>query len=88
MGIFGPQGRGRVAEDQLTGQVFAQVVTFGKALGTYGAIVLGSHSLKQELINFSRPFIYTTALPFPCLAAIKCSYAFISPSGGGEKTFK
>ena len=54
--------------------VFAQITTFGKALGTYGAIVLGSSSLKQALINFATSYIYTTALPFHSLAAIKCSY--------------
>lgn len=40
-----------------------KVVTFGKAFGLHGACVLGSETLKSYLINFSRPFIYTTALP-------------------------
>lgn len=74
VGIWGPKGRGLVAEHNLTDQVFAQVATFGKALGAFGAIVLGSMTLKQTLINFATPFIYTTALPFHTLAAIKCSY--------------
>jgi 8-amino-7-oxononanoate synthase len=68
VGICGHQGRG------LSSNVFSKTVTFGKALGTHGAIVLGSHTLKQALINFATPFIYTTALPFYSLAAIKCSY--------------
>jgi 8-amino-7-oxononanoate synthase len=55
--------------------IFAQVITFGKALGTYGAIVLGSALLKRALVNFATSFIYTTALPFYMLAAIQCSYA-------------
>lgn len=74
VGVYGPQGRGLVAHHHLTGRVFAQVVTFGKALGTYGAIVLGSDLLKQALLNFATSYIYTTALPFPMLAAIACSY--------------
>ncbi|MDR3623525.1 MAG: pyridoxal phosphate-dependent aminotransferase family protein [Chlamydiales bacterium] len=74
VGACGPQGRGLVAEHNLMAHVFAQVTTFGKALGTYGAIVLGNHTLKQALINFATPYIYTTALPFQTLAAIKCSY--------------
>lgn len=41
--------------------------TFGKAIGTSGAFVAGSSELIDYLINFSRPFIYTTALP-PVLA--------------------
>ena len=74
VGACGPKGRGLVAEHNLTAHVFAQVTTFGKALGTYGAIILGNHTLKQALINFATSYIYTTALPFQTLAAIKCSY--------------
>lgn len=74
IGVRGPQGRGLVAEYGLTHTVFAQVSTFGKSLGIQGAIVLGGDLLKQALINFASSFIYTTALPFYSLAAIKCSY--------------
>lgn len=73
-GVCGPQGRGLVAEYNLTPHIFAQIVTFGKALGVCGAIVLGKEALKQALINFATSFIYTTALPFQALAAVKCSY--------------
>lgn len=72
VGVYGPAGKGLVED-----QVFTKVVTFGKALGTYGAIVLGTQCLKDYLINFSRPFIYTTALPSPALAAIKCAYEIL-----------
>lgn len=74
VGIFGPEGRGVVAEYSKMGSVFAQVVTFGKALGTFGAMVLGSHLLKQGLINFATSYVYTTALPEQMLMAIRCSY--------------
>jgi 8-amino-7-oxononanoate synthase len=74
VGACGPKGRGLVAEHNLMPHVFAQVTTFGKALGTHGAIVFGNYTLKQALINFSTPYIYTTALPFQTLAAINCSY--------------
>jgi 8-amino-7-oxononanoate synthase len=50
------------------------VHTFGKALGCHGAVVLGSAALRHYLINFSRPFIYTTALPEVSVAAICASY--------------
>jgi 8-amino-7-oxononanoate synthase len=74
IGVLGPQGKGLVAENGLSGEVYAQVLTFGKALGTCGAIVLGDPVLKQGLMNFASSYIYTTALPFPVLASIKCSY--------------
>lgn len=75
VGICGPDGRGLAAAENLTLDVFAQITTFGKALGAYGAIILGSELLKQFLLNCAKPCIYTTALPFTALAAIKCSYA-------------
>lgn len=74
VGACGPEGRGLVAKYGLTSDVFAQITTFGKALGTHGAIVLGSSLLKEVLINFATSYIYTTALPHHALAAIKCSY--------------
>ena len=58
-GVMGNEGKGLSFEYP----VFARVVTFGKAYGCHGAVVLGSAELKAYLINFSRSFIYTTALP-------------------------
>jgi 8-amino-7-oxononanoate synthase len=46
VGVLGPEGRGLVAQANLQKEVLAQIVTFGKALGVYGAIVLGSQELK------------------------------------------
>jgi 8-amino-7-oxononanoate synthase len=63
VGIFGVNGTGLVAELGLVDAVFARIITFGKAFGFHGAAVLGSKELMEYLINFSRPFIYTTALP-------------------------
>ncbi|MBS0645541.1 MAG: aminotransferase class I/II-fold pyridoxal phosphate-dependent enzyme [Verrucomicrobia bacterium] len=74
VGVMGPDGLGLVAEHALQHDTFAQIVTFGKALGVSGAIVLSSDLVRQALVNFATSFIYTTALPFPSLAAIKCSY--------------
>ncbi|MCC7302839.1 MAG: aminotransferase class I/II-fold pyridoxal phosphate-dependent enzyme [Bacteroidia bacterium] len=61
-GIFGRQGRGSCEEAGICGQVFARVFTFGKAFGRHGAVVVGSGVLREYLINFSRPFIYSTAM--------------------------
>ena len=44
------------------------MATFGKALGTFGAIVAGDQVLIDNLIQFARPYIYTTALPPTLLA--------------------
>lgn len=65
---------GLVQEMNLEQQVFARIVTFGKALGCHGAIVLGSQDLITYLINFSRSLIYTTGLSPHALATIKVAY--------------
>lgn len=74
-GIIGNKGEGLVQQLQLTDACFARIHTFGKAVGCHGAVVLGSEILRDYLINFSRSFIYTTALPPAALAAIACGYA-------------
>lgn len=61
-GVFGPEGRGIVTELKLDNRVFAKIITFGKAYGSHGALILGDAVLKDFLVNFSRPLIYTTAL--------------------------
>ncbi|MGY4384284.1 8-amino-7-oxononanoate synthase [Pedobacter sp. UYP24] len=74
LGIIGNYGKGLVPSLGLEKQVFARIITFGKALGCHGAIVLGSINLRQYLINFARSFIYTTAAPLHNIVAIKCAY--------------
>ncbi len=43
--------------------------TFGKALGSFGAYVAGTSPLIEFLVNKSRSFIFTTAVPPAVLAA-------------------
>jgi 8-amino-7-oxononanoate synthase len=69
-----------LVDDSLKNKVFARVVTFGKALGCHGAIVLGSNLLREYLINFARPFIYTTAAPLHQIVSIKMAYLQLQQS--------
>lgn len=73
-GNCGPYGEGLVCQLNLESHVFARIHTFSKALGAHGACIVGNSDLKQYLINFSRPFIYTTALPPSALNHIAFSY--------------
>ncbi|MDP9042887.1 MAG: 8-amino-7-oxononanoate synthase, partial [Bacteroidota bacterium] len=73
-GIVGDQGEGAVQHLRLQNRCFARVHTFGKALGCHGAVILGSHLMRDYLINFCRPFIYSTAIPPVSVAAIQASY--------------
>ncbi len=69
LGVLGPQGRGACAAAGLgANEVPVLMGTFGKALGGFGAVIAGSETLVETLINSARSFVYTTALP-PALAA-------------------
>lgn len=74
LGVFGELGSGLIQKLNLENKIFARIVTFGKALGCHGAAILGSKTLTQYLFNFSRSFIYTTALPPHSLATIYQAY--------------
>ena len=85
-GVFGKNGRGLVCELGLEDKVFARVITFGKALGCHGAIVLGSKVLRDYLINFARPFIYSTAAPHHTHENVRQAYQLLkSPDFSNEK---
>ena len=68
-GLMGEKGAGWVNHYGMNGMLFAKIITFGKAMGCDGAAILGSTDLRNYLINFSRPFIYTTA-PSPHKVAL------------------
>lgn len=68
-GLFGANGGGIIEEDGVSDSVDLTIGTFGKALGSYGAYVAASEEIINYLINRTRSFIYSTALPPAVLAA-------------------
>ncbi|MBS1650571.1 MAG: pyridoxal phosphate-dependent aminotransferase family protein [Bacteroidetes bacterium] len=78
LGIYGKEGLGMCEALGIENKCFARIYTFGKAMGCHGAAILGSTKLINYLINFSRPFIYTTALPTHALLLIKNAYSNLS----------
>lgn len=62
-GVFGEKGLGVVEELGIIDDVDLLVGTFGKAIGSMGAFVTGSKTMIDFLINKSRSFIFSTALP-------------------------
>lgn len=68
IGVLGLTGAGSVEACQLNvNEVPILMGTLGKALGTSGAFIAGSDELIEYLIQFARPYIYTTATP-PAMA--------------------
>ncbi|HDS0925693.1 8-amino-7-oxononanoate synthase [Pseudomonas hunanensis] len=68
LGTLGAQGGGIVEHFGLgVDDVPVLIGTLGKACGTAGAFVAGSEELIEALVQFARPYIYTTSQP-PALA--------------------
>lgn len=69
LGVLGAHGAGSVSAAGLgQREVPLLMATLGKALGCSGAFVAGPAALIEGLLQFARPYIYTTAMP-PALAA-------------------
>lgn len=77
LGVIGENGEGLILSKKLEDKIDIRVYTFGKAMGVHGAVVVGSEVLKSYLINFSRSFIYTTALSPHSYVAISESIKFL-----------
>jgi 8-amino-7-oxononanoate synthase len=74
LGVLGASGGGCLEQAGLTvEEVPVLVGTLGKALGSFGAFIAGSRDLIELLIQRSRSYIYTTALPQPVAAATRAA---------------
>ena len=62
-GLFAEDGLGLCRELHILDQVDFLMGTLSKAIGSYGAFLICAPEVKEYLINFMRPFIYSTALP-------------------------
>ncbi len=62
VGVYGPRGSGLLEEQGVRSPVVS-VNTCGKALGLAGAAVCGPREVIDLLVNRSRSFIFSTAMP-------------------------
>ena len=63
VGVFGQRGEGLAGQLGVSKDIDISIGTFSKACDGLGGYVCGSQLLIDYLINKSRAFIYTTALP-------------------------
>lgn len=78
VGVMGASGRGTLEHFALTPDAVPILVgTLGKAFGTFGAFVAGSRALIEMLVQRSRSYIYTTALPAALAEATRTSLSLI-----------
>ncbi|MGL1922336.1 MAG: 8-amino-7-oxononanoate synthase [Hyphomicrobiales bacterium] len=79
-GVWGVDGKGLMTEWEGADNIIC-VHTCGKALGASGALICASKSICDYMVNFSRPFIYSTA-PSPLAAyTVSQSLAIIEQEG-------
>jgi 8-amino-7-oxononanoate synthase len=68
--------------------LLCSIHTFGKAAGCHGAIVAGSTTLIEYLVNYARPFVYSTALPPHSLVSIQQAYESMMSDEGERRRVK
>jgi glycine C-acetyltransferase len=73
-GVLGKAGRGIVDHFDLHGKVDIEIGTLSKAFGVVGGVVAGSQRIVDWLRQRGRPFLFSSAMTVPdvaaCLAAI------------------
>lgn len=77
-GIHGKNGEGLSCQLSLDAKIPVRIYTFGKAMGIHGACIAGSKVLINYIINFARPFIYTTAVDAKNVLSISAAFNFLS----------
>ena len=82
LGVLGTHGRGTLEHFGLQPQApLILLGTLGKAFGTFGAFIAGDEDLVEYLIQRTRSYIYTTALPPAVAAATRASLRIVQEEG-------
>ncbi|WP_040726812.1 8-amino-7-oxononanoate synthase [Thiomicrorhabdus sp. Kp2] len=89
IGALGKHGKGCFEHFGLQPDENTIIVgTLGKAFGTSGAFVAGSQTLIEALIQFARPYIYTTAMPQLNALAIREALKLIKEGEASRETLQ
>jgi 8-amino-7-oxononanoate synthase len=81
-GVLGANGCGlsdtlNVGARSASKRCFIKVGTLSKALGSQGGFVCGSRRVIDFLVNYARPYIFSTALAPPSAAAARCALRIV-----------
>jgi 8-amino-7-oxononanoate synthase len=73
--VFGPRGGGVAEALGVAWGVDLHVGTLSKAVGALGGYVASSARVRDLVLNTARPYVFTTALPAPVVAAARAALA-------------
>jgi 8-amino-7-oxononanoate synthase len=76
-GLCSPEGTGMSVAMNLQDDIDIRIYTLGKAMGMHGAFVAGKKIMREYLINFARPFIYTTAPSPHFIVSVRAAFQFL-----------
>jgi len=79
-GVLGEGGRGIVDHFKLHNQVDVEVGTFSKAFGVMGGVVAGNAKIIEWLRQRGRPFLFSSAVTVPDVAATIASVDLLEES--------
>ncbi len=86
IGVIGESGFGSLDTSAVNSeQVDIVMGTFGKALGTSGAFIAGSHEFIEYMVNMSKHYVYSTSVGSAQMRATRVSLALIAEGVEREK---
>jgi 8-amino-7-oxononanoate synthase len=80
---LGEHGRGVPELQGVLSRIGVIIATYSKALASYGGFAACDSLVRDHLINHARPFIYTTSLPVPVMAANIEALRILRTEGSG-----
>ncbi|RPD54331.1 PLP-dependent transferase [Lentinus tigrinus ALCF2SS1-7] len=83
-GIYDSQGRGLVTALGLEKRIDTVLHTFGKARALTGAVLLCSPVVRKYIINYGRPFIFSTSLSHSTICALNTCFDYVENPTGAE----
>lgn len=85
-GVLGDSGRGIVDHFKLHGKVDVEVGTMSKAFGVVGGMAAGKKDTIEWLSQRARPFLFSSAMTIPDVAACIAATEILTKSGSLVKT--
>ncbi|KAI6083377.1 8-amino-7-oxononanoate synthase [Hypoxylon rubiginosum] len=77
LGTIGPSGKGLVSLLGLEKEIAIRVHVASKAIASVGGLILCNKAIRYMLLNNARSILFSSAPPFPMVAAIRAGYKLL-----------